>query len=152
MGSCSSSNRDSCSSELVCLTTELQRFAELLFDGTFCSLGQKLVEWHQLDVTSFLDQVTGFLSEHGQLDGHSSSPPQKCSRSVSVRKLGEEPPKPPRAGDAWRNLCLSSSADFPDRLTELVQGRAEMQPARECLLPGSLFVLLALGLDLAVRV
>lgn len=99
MGSCSSSNGDSCSSELVCLTTELQCFPELFFDATFCSLGQKLVEWHQLDVTSFLDQVTGFLSEHGQLDGHSSSPPQKCSRSVSVRKSGEQPPKPPRAGD-----------------------------------------------------
>lgn len=99
MGSCSSSNRDSCSSGLVCLTTKLQRCAEILFDATFCSLGQKLVEWHQLDVTSFLDQVTGFLGEHGQLDGHSSSPPQKCSRSVSVRLFGEEPPKSPRAGD-----------------------------------------------------
>lgn len=50
-----------------------------------------------------------------------------------------------------RHLCLSSSPDFPDRLQELVQGRAKIQRARKCLL-GSLFVLLALGLDLAVRV
>lgn len=76
------------SSELVCLTAEPQSFAEITFRDIFCSLGQKLVEWHQLDVTSFLDQVTGFLSEHGQLDGHSTSPPQKCSRSVSMRPFG----------------------------------------------------------------
>jgi hypothetical protein len=50
----------------------------------YLSLGQKLVEWHQLDVSSFLDQVTGFLGEHGQLDGLSSSPPKKCARSVSI--------------------------------------------------------------------
>ncbi|KAM6357759.1 UBX domain-containing protein 7 isoform 3-T6 [Alca torda] len=52
--------------------------------------GQKLVEWHQLDVTSFLDQVTGFLSEHGQLDGHSTSPPQKCSRSAKQESRSDE--------------------------------------------------------------
>lgn len=148
MGSCSSSNRDSCSNELVCLTTELQCSDEILFeatfgDATFCSLGQKLVEWHQLDVTSFLDQVTGFLSEHGQLDGHSSSPPQKCSRSVSVGLFGRH---------LEEHLCLSCSPDFPDRLHELVQGHAKIQRARECLLPASLFVLSALGLDLAVTV
>ncbi|KAG5847736.1 hypothetical protein ANANG_G00129380 [Anguilla anguilla] len=37
--------------------------------------GQKMVEWNQLDVASFLEQVSGFLSEHGQLDGLSSRPP-----------------------------------------------------------------------------
>ncbi|XP_035755878.1 UBX domain-containing protein 7 isoform X1 [Egretta garzetta] len=52
--------------------------------------GQKLVEWHQLDVTSFLDQVTGFLSEHGQLDGHSTNPPPKCSRSESLIDASED--------------------------------------------------------------
>ncbi|XP_053245863.1 UBX domain-containing protein 7 isoform X2 [Podarcis raffonei] len=52
--------------------------------------GQKLVEWHQLDVTSFLDQVTGFLGEHGQLDGHSTSPPQKRSRSESLIDASED--------------------------------------------------------------
>ncbi|XP_009988324.1 PREDICTED: UBX domain-containing protein 7, partial [Tauraco erythrolophus] len=52
--------------------------------------GQKLVEWHQLDVTSFLDQLTGFLSEHGQLDGHSTGPPQKCSRSESLIDASED--------------------------------------------------------------
>ncbi|KAJ1089350.1 hypothetical protein NDU88_002501 [Pleurodeles waltl] len=46
--------------------------------------GQKLVEWHQVDVNSFLEQVTGFLTEHGQLDGLSDSPPKKrvCSESL----------------------------------------------------------------------
>ncbi|MGH0170298.1 UNVERIFIED_CONTAM: hypothetical protein FKN15_063988 [Acipenser sinensis] len=46
--------------------------------------GQKLVELHQLDVNSFLEQLTGFLTEHGQLDGLSSSPPKKrmCSESL----------------------------------------------------------------------
>lgn len=43
-----------------------------------------MVEWNQLDVSSFLDQVTGFLTEHGQLDGQSSQPPAKRARSVSV--------------------------------------------------------------------
>ncbi|KAG8135895.1 hypothetical protein E2320_008879 [Naja naja] len=52
--------------------------------------GQKLVEWHQLDVTSFLDQVTGFLGEHGQLDGHSTSPPQKRTRSESLIDASED--------------------------------------------------------------
>ncbi|XP_032081189.1 UBX domain-containing protein 7 isoform X2 [Thamnophis elegans] len=52
--------------------------------------GQKLVEWHQLDVTSFLDQVTSFLGEHGQLDGHSTSPPQKRTRSESLIDASED--------------------------------------------------------------
>ncbi|KAL8187681.1 UNVERIFIED_CONTAM: UBX domain-containing protein 7 [Gekko kuhli] len=52
--------------------------------------GQKLVEWRQLDVTSFLDQVTGFLGEHGQLDGHSTSPPQKRTRSESLIDASED--------------------------------------------------------------
>ncbi|NWH82302.1 UBXN7 protein, partial [Piaya cayana] len=60
------------------------------FVTAFCSPGQKLVEWHQLDVASFVDQVTGFLSEHGQLDGHSSSPPQKHSRSESLIDASED--------------------------------------------------------------
>nr|KAF6384095.1 UBX domain protein 7 [Pipistrellus kuhlii] len=52
--------------------------------------GQKLVEWHQLDVSSFLDQVTGFLGEHGQLDGLSNSPPKKCARSESLIDASED--------------------------------------------------------------
>ncbi|XP_066565115.1 UBX domain-containing protein 7 isoform X2 [Amia ocellicauda] len=52
--------------------------------------GQKLVEWHQLDVTSFLEQVTGFLSEHGQLDGLSSRPPKKRVRSESLIDASED--------------------------------------------------------------
>ncbi|XP_062844024.1 UBX domain-containing protein 7 [Trichomycterus rosablanca] len=52
--------------------------------------GQKMVEWNQLDVTSFLDQVTGFLTEHGQLDGLSSSPPAKRARSESLIDASED--------------------------------------------------------------
>lgn len=52
--------------------------------------GQKMVEWNQLDVTSFLDQVTGFLSEHGQLDGQSSQPPAKRARSESLIDASED--------------------------------------------------------------
>ncbi|KAI4580483.1 hypothetical protein MJT46_019252 [Ovis ammon polii x Ovis aries] len=53
-------------------------------------LTYRLVEWHQLDVSSFLDQVTGFLGEHGQLDGLSSSPPKKCARSESLIDASED--------------------------------------------------------------
>uniref|UniRef100_A0A672QXM0 UBX domain-containing protein 7 n=1 Tax=Sinocyclocheilus grahami TaxID=75366 RepID=A0A672QXM0_SINGR len=52
--------------------------------------GQKMVEWNQLDVSSFLDQVTGFLSEHGQLDGQSSQPPAKRARSESLIDASED--------------------------------------------------------------
>ncbi|XP_029472866.1 UBX domain-containing protein 7 isoform X2 [Rhinatrema bivittatum] len=52
--------------------------------------GQKLVEWHQLDVNSFLEQVTGFLGEHGQLDGLSTSPPKKRMRSESLIDASED--------------------------------------------------------------
>ncbi|XP_064418542.1 UBX domain-containing protein 7 [Latimeria chalumnae] len=52
--------------------------------------GQKLVEWHKLDVSSFLEQVTGFLSEHGHLDGHSSSPPKKRLRSECLIDASED--------------------------------------------------------------
>lgn len=37
-------------------------------------------------MNSFLEQVTGFLTEHGLLDGLSCSPPKKRLRSVSVQK------------------------------------------------------------------
>lgn len=49
------------------------------------TLGQKMVEWNQLDVASFLEQATGFLAEHGQLDGPSChAPPAKRARSVGL--------------------------------------------------------------------
>lgn len=42
-----------------------------------------MVEWNQLDVASFLEQATGFLAEHGQLDRPSChAPPAKRARSV----------------------------------------------------------------------
>lgn len=44
-----------------------------------------MVEWNELDVASFLEQATGFLAEHGQLDGPSChAPPAKRARSVGV--------------------------------------------------------------------
>ncbi|XP_061099085.1 UBX domain-containing protein 7 [Conger conger] len=53
--------------------------------------GQKMVEWNQLDVSSFLEQVSGFLSEHGQLDGLSSRPPPaKRARSESLIDASED--------------------------------------------------------------
>ncbi|CAJ0939872.1 unnamed protein product [Ranitomeya imitator] len=52
--------------------------------------GQKMVEWHKLDVNSFLEQVMGFLTEHGQLDGLSSSPPKKRLRSESLIDASED--------------------------------------------------------------
>uniref|UniRef100_A0A8K9UVI1 UBX domain-containing protein 7 n=1 Tax=Oncorhynchus mykiss TaxID=8022 RepID=A0A8K9UVI1_ONCMY len=54
--------------------------------------GQKMVEWNQLDVASFLEQVTGFLTEHGQLDGPASShpPPAKRARSESLIDASED--------------------------------------------------------------
>ncbi|XP_018415877.1 PREDICTED: UBX domain-containing protein 7 [Nanorana parkeri] len=52
--------------------------------------GQKMVEWQKLDVSSFLEQVTGFLGEHGQLDGLSSSPPKKRPRSESLIDASED--------------------------------------------------------------
>lgn len=55
----------------------------MLFDSI--TLGQKMVEWNQLDVASFLEQATGFLAEHGQLDGPSChAPPAKRARSVGL--------------------------------------------------------------------
>ncbi|XP_073481727.1 UBX domain-containing protein 7 [Aquarana catesbeiana] len=52
--------------------------------------GQKMVEWQKLDVSSFLEQITGFLGEHGQLDGLSSSPPKKRPRSESLIDASED--------------------------------------------------------------
>ncbi|KAM9315809.1 UBX domain-containing protein 7 [Gastrophryne carolinensis] len=52
--------------------------------------GQKMVEWQKLDVGSFLEQVTEFLAEHGQLDGLSSSPPKKRPRSESLIDASED--------------------------------------------------------------
>lgn len=47
--------------------------------------GQKMVEWNQLDVASFLEQASSFLAEHGQLDGPSChAPPAKRARSVGL--------------------------------------------------------------------
>uniref|UniRef100_A0A8C6LYR9 UBX domain-containing protein 7 n=1 Tax=Nothobranchius furzeri TaxID=105023 RepID=A0A8C6LYR9_NOTFU len=53
--------------------------------------GQKMVEWNQLDVASFLEQATGFLTEHGQLDGPSChAPPAKRARSESLIDASED--------------------------------------------------------------
>ncbi|KAM6948487.1 UBX domain-containing protein 7 [Aplochiton taeniatus] len=53
--------------------------------------GQKIVEWNQLDVASFLEQVTGFLTQHGQLEGPScQAPPAKRARSESLIDASED--------------------------------------------------------------
>ncbi|XP_056276953.1 UBX domain-containing protein 7 isoform X1 [Pseudoliparis swirei] len=53
--------------------------------------GQKMVEWNQLDVASFLEQTAGFLAEHGQLDGPSChAPPAKRARSESLIDASED--------------------------------------------------------------
>uniref|UniRef100_A0A674N5S9 UBX domain-containing protein 7 n=1 Tax=Takifugu rubripes TaxID=31033 RepID=A0A674N5S9_TAKRU len=53
--------------------------------------GQKMVEWNELDVASFLEQATGFLAEHGQLDGPSChAPPAKRARSESLIDASED--------------------------------------------------------------
>uniref|UniRef100_A0A7N6ACP3 UBX domain-containing protein 7 n=1 Tax=Anabas testudineus TaxID=64144 RepID=A0A7N6ACP3_ANATE len=53
--------------------------------------GQKMVEWNQLDVASFLEQATSFLAEHGQLDGPScQAPPAKRARSESLIDASED--------------------------------------------------------------
>ncbi|XP_023261175.1 UBX domain-containing protein 7 [Seriola lalandi dorsalis] len=53
--------------------------------------GQKMVEWNQLDVASFLEQASGFLAEHGQLDGPSChAPPAKRARSESLIDASED--------------------------------------------------------------
>ncbi|KAL3055167.1 hypothetical protein OYC64_017967 [Pagothenia borchgrevinki] len=53
--------------------------------------GQKMVEWNQLDVASFLEQTSGFLAEHGQLDGPSCQPPPaKRARSESLIDASED--------------------------------------------------------------
>ncbi|XP_068426948.1 UBX domain-containing protein 7 [Clinocottus analis] len=53
--------------------------------------GQKMVEWTELDVASFLEQTTGFLAEHGQLDGPSChAPPAKRARSESLIDASED--------------------------------------------------------------
>lgn len=50
-----------------------------------------MVEWNQLDVASFLEQATGFLAEHGQLDGPSChAPPAKRARSESLIDASED--------------------------------------------------------------
>uniref|UniRef100_A0A3Q3AVM4 UBX domain-containing protein 7 n=1 Tax=Kryptolebias marmoratus TaxID=37003 RepID=A0A3Q3AVM4_KRYMA len=53
--------------------------------------GQKMVEWNQLDVASFLEQASSFLAEHGQLDGPSChAPPAKRARSESLIDASED--------------------------------------------------------------
>lgn len=69
--------------------------AALLNVLTVSAEGQKMVEWNELDVASFLEQATGFLAEHGQLDGPSChAPPAKRARSVGVIAPSTSPSHP----------------------------------------------------------
>ncbi|XP_013995092.2 LOW QUALITY PROTEIN: UBX domain-containing protein 7 [Salmo salar] len=80
--------------------------------------GQKMVEWNQLDVASFLEQVTGFLTEHGQLDGPASShpPPAKRARSESLIDASEDSQLEAaiRASLQETHYESSSAPDLPD--------------------------------------
>ncbi|XP_077472248.1 UBX domain-containing protein 7 isoform X1 [Stigmatopora argus] len=52
---------------------------------------QKMVEWNELDVATFLEQTTGFLAEHGQLDGPPCpAPAAKRARSESLIDASED--------------------------------------------------------------
>lgn len=75
--------------------------------------GQKLVEWQQLDVNSFLEQVTGFLGEHGQLDGLSSSPPKKRLRSESLIDASEDSQLEAAIRASLQETHFDSAADKP---------------------------------------
>ncbi|XP_056420424.1 UBX domain-containing protein 7 isoform X3 [Hyla sarda] len=93
--------------------------------------GQKMVEWHKLDVNSFLEQVTGFLSEHGQLDGLSSSPPKKRLRSESLIDASEDSQLEAAIRASLQETHFDSSAGNPSTRheeesdTELYSGSEE---------------------------
>ncbi|XP_076150502.1 UBX domain-containing protein 7 isoform X1 [Alosa pseudoharengus] len=76
--------------------------------------GQKMVEWNQLDVSSFLDQVTGFLTEHGQLDGLSCQPPAKRARSESLIDASEDSQLEAAIRASLQETHYESAADRPD--------------------------------------
>uniref|UniRef100_A0A8C5KZ20 UBX domain-containing protein 7 n=1 Tax=Jaculus jaculus TaxID=51337 RepID=A0A8C5KZ20_JACJA len=76
---------------------EGQRYIQFYKSGDFPYVsildprtGQKLVEWHQLDLSSFLDQMTGFLGEHGQLDGLSSNASEDSQLKAAIRASLQE--------------------------------------------------------------
>ena len=77
-------------SDYFLLLLSFKNFYKLIFVNDKCcsftfTVGQKMVEWNQLDVASFLEQASGFLAEHGQLDGPSChAPPAKRARSVGL--------------------------------------------------------------------
>ncbi|KAL2097955.1 hypothetical protein ACEWY4_007162 [Coilia grayii] len=76
--------------------------------------GQKMVEWNQLDVSSFLDQVTGFLTEHGQLDGLSCQPPAKRARSESLIDASEDSQLEAAIRASLQETHYESAQDRPD--------------------------------------
>lgn len=76
-----------------------------------------MVEWNQLDVASFLEQATGFLAEHGQLDGPSCpAPPAKRARSESLIDASEDSQLEAaiRASLQETHYESSSAPDVPD--------------------------------------
>ncbi|XP_073530479.1 UBX domain-containing protein 7 isoform X2 [Phyllobates terribilis] len=93
--------------------------------------GQKMVEWHKLDVNSFLEQVMGFLAEHGQLDGLSSSPPKKRLRSESLIDASEDSQLEAAIRASLQETHFDSSASKPatryeeESDTELYSGSEE---------------------------
>ncbi|KAM4041845.1 UBX domain-containing protein 7 [Anomaloglossus baeobatrachus] len=93
--------------------------------------GQKMVEWHKLDANSFLEQVMGFLAEHGQLDGLSSSPPKKRLRSESLIDASEDSQLEAAIRASLQETHFDSSASKPatryeeESDTELYSGSEE---------------------------
>ncbi|XP_030630360.1 UBX domain-containing protein 7 [Chanos chanos] len=80
--------------------------------------GQKMVEWNQLDVSSFLDQVTGFLTEHGQLDGQTTQPPAKRARSESLIDASEDSQLEAAIRASLQETHYESVQDRPDSRSE----------------------------------
>uniref|UniRef100_A0A8C9VIY2 UBX domain-containing protein 7 n=1 Tax=Scleropages formosus TaxID=113540 RepID=A0A8C9VIY2_SCLFO len=81
--------------------------------------GQKMVEWNQLDVSSFLEQVMGFLTEHGQLDGLSSHPPPaKRARSESLIDASEDSQLEAAIRASLEETHYESKQERPDSRSE----------------------------------
>ncbi|KAL4608374.1 UBX domain-containing protein 7 [Arapaima gigas] len=81
--------------------------------------GQKMVEWNQLDVSSFLEQVTGFLTEHGQLDGLSSRPPPaKRARAESLIDASEDSQLEAAIRASLEETHYESKQDRPESRSE----------------------------------
>ncbi|TST47711.1 UBX domain-containing protein 7 [Bagarius yarrelli] len=89
--SCQCLNRDVWSNEAVkAIIREHFIFWQVYHDS---EEGQRYIQFYKLNkfpYISILDPRTGFLTEHGQLDGLSSQPPAKRARSESLIDASED--------------------------------------------------------------